>query len=99
MTHTRCRAQCRQKGCECGYYNLRHNLNNSILLHNSSLFTFHYSLFTRKEPLSELFLGFVASGAAATFVVIVASGVVTTIRGTSLVVAAGIRGSVAALTA
>ena len=70
MTHTRCRAQCRQKGCECGYYNLRHNLNNSILLHNYSLFTFHYSLFTRKEPLSGLFLGFVASGAAALVVIV-----------------------------
>ena len=69
MTHTRCRAQCRQKGCECGYYNLRHYLNNSILLHNYSLFTFHYSLFTRKEPLSGLFLGFVASGAAALVVI------------------------------
>ena len=62
-------------------------------------FMFLIHFFHLKSPFLGLFLGFVASGAAATFVVIVASGVVTTIRGTSLVAAAGIRGSVAALTA
>ena len=96
MTHARCRAQCRQKGCECGYYNLRHYLKNSILLHVSNSFL---SFLSFKEPLSGLFLGFVASGAAATFVVIARIRVIRGIRVRPLPLTTGIRGSVAALTA
>ena len=67
-----------------------------ITLH-FSLFTIHFSL--EKRPLSGLFLGFVASGAAATFVVIVRIRVIRGIRVRPLPLTTGIRGSVAALTA
>ena len=43
MPHTRGRCDGRQKGRERGYYYLHRNLNDP-LLHDYSLFTFHYSL-------------------------------------------------------
>ena len=77
MTHATGRAQCRYKRCDCGYYNLHRDVNNSLPLHNSQLSIINYQLANALIPVSQVVV-----------VVRAAALVLTTIlRGSALAIA------------
>ena len=83
MTHARGCSQCRYKRCDCGYYNLHRDVNNSLPLHNSQLSIINYQLSISVAPANALI-----SVAQVVVVVRAAALVLTTIlRGSALAIA------------